>query len=163
MSTPSPANNSCEVASRSEWSAILRDTTIEVFATMVGVTIIVPEGSNLPILAQVTGMVGIAGPLSATLSLQCSLRAATKIASQMLGVAEDEATAQKCDAVGEICNIVAGYFKAKIGLGDQCLLSVPTVLAGMDYKVRSRSEDIRMDLPLLYENEPISIALDIRP
>lgn len=75
----------------------------------------------------------------------------------------DEAAAEKCDAVGEICNIVAGYFKAKIGLGDQCMLSVPTVLAGKDYRIHSRGEDVRMELPLLYESEPIWIALEIRP
>ena len=81
----------------------------------------------------------------------------------MLGISLDAAAAPKCDAVGEICNMVAGYFKAKIGLGDQCKLSVPTVLAGTDYKIHSPGKSKRLELPLLYELEPILMTLDIRP
>jgi chemotaxis protein CheX len=130
---------------------------------MVGVSVVRPDNNDVPIVAQVTGMVGIAGPLSATLSLRCSLNCAVQIASQMLAVSLEEAAAQKCDAIGEICNIVAGAFKAKVGLGDACLLSVPTVLAGLDYQIRARSADVRLELPLLYEQEAVWIALDIRP
>jgi hypothetical protein len=32
----------------------------------------------------------------------------------MLGVLVEEADGQKCNAAGEICNMVAGYFKAKM-------------------------------------------------
>lgn len=150
------------VVPRSDWPAILRDTAIEVFGTMAGATVTLAD-ANVPVLAHITGMVGIAGPLSATFSLRCSLLSATKIASQMLGVSMEEAKEQKCDAVGEICNIVAGYFKAKIGLGDRCMLSVPTVLTGKDYRIHSRVENVRIDIPLLHESEPIWIALEIRP
>jgi chemotaxis protein CheX len=148
---------------RDTWPAVLRETTVEVFSTMVGATVTTPERSGIPVVAQVTGMVGIAGPLSATVSLRCSMQSATMIASQMLGVSPDEAAAQKCDAIGEICNIVAGYFKAKVGLGECCMLSVPTVLAGMDYQIRARNGDVRIEMPVLYESEPVWIALDIRP
>jgi len=57
---------------------------------------------------------------------------------------------------------VAGSFKEKIGLGGKCMLSVPTVLTGRDYQIRSRSVYVRVELPLIYEKEPIWIALDIR-
>jgi len=142
---------------------MLRETAVEVFSTMVGVTVTVPNEGDLPVLAHVTGMIGIAGPLSAVFSLRCSEHSAIMLASQMLGVSLGQATAQKCDAVGEICNIVAGYFKAKIGLGDRCKLSVPTVVAGKNYKIRSPGKDERLELPLLYGGEPIWLALDIRP
>ena len=58
--------------------------------------------------------------------------------------------------------MVAGSFKQRIGLGDRCMLSVPTVLTGKDYQVRARSVYVRVELLVLYENEPIWIALDIR-
>ncbi len=162
MTAPSQAKVTA-IFPQSDWPALLRDTAIEVFSTMVGAKVAAPDHGDLPVLAHITGMVGIAGPLSATLSLRCSLISATKIASQMLGVSMDEAEEQKCDAVGEICNIVAGYFKAKIGFGDLCMLSVPTVLAGKDYRIHSRFANVRLELPLLYESEPIWIALEIRP
>jgi chemotaxis protein CheX len=151
-----------QVSPQTVWPAILRETTVEVFSMMVGATVTPPPANNVPVLAQVTGMVGIVGQLSAVFSLRCSQHSATLIASQMLGVSLEEAAAQKSDAVGEICNMVAGYFKAKIGLGDLCMLSVPTVIAGKDYKIRSPGKDVRLELALLYEHEPIWIALDIR-
>jgi chemotaxis protein CheX len=158
MSAPSTTDSP-----RAAWPEILRQAATEAFSTMAGLTLMQPETSGIPVAAHVTGMVGIAGALSATFSLRCSLDCATKIASQMLGVSLEEAAAQKCDAVGEICNIVAGSLKAKIGLGDQCMLSVPTVLAGLDYQIRRSSVDVRLEFPLLCQQEAIWIALDIRP
>jgi len=163
MSAPQTANNPAAVAPRIAWPAVLRETTIEVFTTMVGTAVTAPETENLPVQAQVTGMIGIAGPLSATLSIRCSLLSASQIVSQMLRVSVEEAAALKCDAVGEICNIVAGSFKAKIGLGEQCKLSLPTVLVGKNYQIRSPGKDHRIELSLIYLKEPIWIALDIRP
>jgi chemotaxis protein CheX len=158
-----PSQTGDPVPSRAEWPAILRDTTIEVFATMVGVPVTATDQAATPTAPQLTAMVGIAGPLCATFSIRCSTASATLIASHMLGVPAEEAAAQMSDAVGEICNIVAGYFKAKVGLGDRCMLSVPTVLIGNDYQVRLRSHDVRLELPMVQGRERFWIALDIRP
>jgi chemotaxis protein CheX len=157
-----PKTSPSAIAPRNEWPAILRDTVVEIFFMMVGAMVLTPETGDHLVLAEVTGMVGIAGPLSATLSLRCSLDSATLITAKMLGISPDKAAAQECDAIGEICNMVAGSFKEKIGLGDQCMLSVPTVLTGKDYQIRSRSVYVRVELPVLFEREPIWIALDIR-
>lgn len=158
----SPKSDAEVVIPRNAWPGILRDAAVEVFFMMVGAMVLTPETGDHPVQAQVTGMVGIAGPLTATFSLRCSLETATQIAAQMLGVPPAQAAAQRYDAIGEICNVVAGSFKQKIGLGDQCMLSVPTVLTGKDYAIRSRSVYVRVELPLLYERQPIWIALDIR-
>ncbi|MGA2415073.1 MAG: chemotaxis protein CheX [Candidatus Sulfotelmatobacter sp.] len=163
MSSPQPALGAAGVAPRSAWAATLRETTIEVFTTMVGTAVTAPENEDFAVFSEVTGMIGIAGPLSAILSLRCSMCSAALIVSQMLGVSVDEAAALKCDAVGEICNMLAGYFKAKIGLGDLCKLSLPTVLTGKNYQIRSPGKEFRMTFPVLYQKEPLWIALDIRP
>src|SRR5882724_10147109 len=117
------------------WRAVLLETAIEVFSMMVGgATVTSPKDTDLSVLAEVTGMVGIAGAVRALFSLRCSSRSSTRMASQMLGVPHDQAVKLQGDAVGEICNMVAGYFKAKIGLGEKCMLSLPTVLMGHDYQ-----------------------------
>ena len=81
----------------------------------------------------------------------------------MLGISADDPGSQKaaCDALGEICNIVAGYFKARIGLGDQCMLSVPMIVVGKDYKFRSRESYERMEVRLLYEGQTLAATLEI--
>jgi CheY-specific phosphatase CheX len=85
------------------------------------------------------------------------------IASHMLGVQDDEAASHQCDAVGEICNMVAGSFKAKIpGIEDKCMLSVPTVIIGEDYELHSLTVGERIDVPLLLQGEPIWFTLEVR-
>lgn len=129
---------------------------------MVGAELTTPTDPKDLLVTQITGMVGIAGAVSATFSLRCSTQSATKIASQMLGVAVEEAAAQQSDAIGEICNMVAGQFKSKIGLEAECMLSVPTIVTGTDYQLRTRADHDRLEVPLSYERELLWLALDIR-
>ena len=147
-----------------DWPAILQETAIEVFSLMVGgIQLTGPPDGDPPVVAHVTGMVGIAGAARAIFSLRCSEKAATTIASHMLGLPQDEADTLKCDAVGEVCNIVAGYFKAKIGLGEKCMLSTPTVLIGRDYQVRPPANlKSHSRIPLLMENEALWLGLEVQ-
>jgi len=65
------------------------------------------------------------------------------------------------DAVGEICNMVAGNFKNKIsGLGDGCMLSVPTVISGADYNLRTLI-DGEIRIVFLFEGEPVVFSLEV--
>ena len=65
-----------------------------------------------------------------------------RMASRMLGIDVEKAGPELWDAVGEICNMVAGNFKNKItGLGDGCMLSVPTVITGTEYNLHSMVND----------------------
>jgi CheY-specific phosphatase CheX len=148
---------------RTAWRAVLAETAVEVFSIMVGVNITPAPADALRTPAQVTGMVGIAGAIRANLIVQCSSATSTRIASQMLGISPDDPNSQEsaCDALGEICNIVAGYFKAKVGLGDKCMLSVPTIIRGQDYTFHSEKRFERLELPLLWEGETLWATLEI--
>ncbi len=120
-----------------------------------------PDTANSP-STTITGTVGIAGALSAILSFRCSAQCAAKIASRMLSVPIAEASPHQCDAIGEICNMAAGNFKAKIGLEDKCMLSVPSVITGGNYQLHAASATRRLELPLICEGEAVWIALEIR-
>ncbi len=146
------------------WLAILQQAGAEVFSMMVGVDV---QVSTTPLTAEtnsseVTGMVGIAGAISAMCSVRCNTDCATAIASRMLGIAPDAAAAQQCDAIGEICNMVAGQFKAKIGLEAECSLSVPTVITGRNYRLHGPSATYRLELPLLCDGDLVWLALEVR-
>jgi chemotaxis protein CheX len=156
------AIDSSGVTSTNEWSAALGRAAVDVFSMMVGVSVVPAQDQSPALQADVTGTVGIAGAFSAVFSLRCSTQAAISIASQMLGIPPQEAGAQQRDAVGEVCNIIAGDFKAKVGLGDQCMLSVPSVITGRDYRLHSPGNRERIELQLNYGDEKIEIALDIR-
>jgi chemotaxis protein CheX len=131
----------------------------EVFETMVGTTLTrccEPQ----PIAVQFTAMVGIAGPLCGLLSIHCSEQAALIIASRMLGTPVKQADPQTWDALGEVCNMVAGSFKAKLGeVGESSMLSVPTVVSGRDYRLRPRTSGTVTELRLQFDGEPIWFRL----
>jgi CheY-specific phosphatase CheX len=148
---------------RSAWPAALQETAIEVFSIMAGVTI-TPASPEAPRAnANVTGIVGIAGMVRANFILQCSVTASVSLASHMLDISPEDSNAQKaaCDALGEMCNILAGDFKARVGLGDKCMLSVPTIIVGRDYKFRSPKTYERLEVPLACEGETLWATLEI--
>ncbi|MGA9526716.1 MAG: chemotaxis protein CheX [Terriglobales bacterium] len=171
MTIPALSNND-SVTPRDQWWGILRDATVEVFSMMAAAEIVVPQSGDRPlvvaepsessVLAYVTGMIGIAGAMRAVFSLRCSETTAVKLASHMLGMTEEEATAQRSDAIGEICNMIAGHFKHKIGLGADCTLSVPTVVVGGNYSIHCLEAGERLEFPAIYNGETLLITLDIR-
>jgi chemotaxis protein CheX len=110
----------------------------------------------------ITAMVGIAGRLCGVMSVQCSTKSSTIMASNMLGVDPAQIGPEMCDAFGEICNMIAGNFKNKIaGLADGCLLSVPTVVTGSDYSLRSVTDSPALEVKMLFEGMPVIISFQI--
>ena len=172
MGAIKPSGEPGVVAPRSAWWELLRTATVEVFSTMMGATLFLPQApensaielnpADCVVLAQITGMIGIAGTVRAILSLRCSERSATKIAAKMLGIAEDQADPQKADAIGEVCNMIAGHFKHIIGVSGECTLSVPTVVMGAHYAIHCLEEGERLEFPATFEGETLAVTLDIR-
>jgi chemotaxis protein CheX len=144
-----------------DWHPVLELATREVFETMLAsqLTSLATEPSG-PL--NVTAMVGLAGMLCGVMSVRCQHDAAALMASKMLGVEIDKVGPDISDALGEICNMVAGNFKNKIsGLGDGCMLSPPSVITGDDYTVHSQPEAPTLEVRLLLEEMPLVISLHV--
>jgi len=144
---------------------LLEAATGEVFQIMLGARLVRSNDPNPPEVADLTAMVGLAGQMCAIVSLRCDTATARRLAAKMLGEPSlegnqfDEAAR---DAIGEICNMVAGNFKAKVaGLVDGCLLSVPTVITGKDYHLHLVANGSRAAVVLEFEDSPIWAALDL--
>jgi len=106
--------------------------------------------------------VGLAGELCGVCVLRCTPAAAGLLASRMLGVDAEEAREEKWDAVGEVCNMVAGNFKNKLpGLSERCMLSCPTVIAGSDYQCRPVTGGHAVSITVLFEGTAVSVVLEI--
>ena len=147
--------------SHQNWAPMLKVAAQEVFELMLGCKLTALETSPEELL-DITSMVGLAGQLCGVMSIRCSTKSSTMMASKMLGVEPDKVGPEMCDAFGEICNMVAGNFKNKIaGLSDGCLLSVPTVITGNDYCLHSMTDSPAVEVRLLFENMPIVISLQI--
>ena len=147
------------------WLPLLRLSVQEVFATMLG-TKLAPVSEPAPTTRlDWTAMVGLAGKLYGVLSFSCEEKSAILIASKMLGAGLSPTAEQAGDALGEMCNIIAGNFKHKInGVSARSVLSPPTVVTGKDYRVRQPAARSMRSLrtTFAFEGSPIYVALDVR-
>jgi len=159
MNPSNPALTSA--INRDCWLPTLQLAMQEVFELMLGCPLEVPAELPAEEGLDITSMVGLAGQLCGILSVRCSSKAAARMASRMLGIDAEKAGPEMWDAVGEICNMVAGNFKNKItGLGDGCMLSVPTVITGSEYNLHSMVNE-EMHTVLLFEGEPVVLSLEV--
>lgn len=151
-----------QAGSRENWLPTLELSMREVFEIMLGTSLSAATETTVPSNFEFTAMVGLAGQLCGVLTMRCSTESATLMASKMLGVAPDQANEHIWDALGEICNMVAGNFKNKLaGMGDHCMLSVPTVITGEDYNFHSLADGGSLEVTLLFEGQPVQVALEL--
>jgi chemotaxis protein CheX len=147
--------------SHETWLPLLEMATRGVFELMLGCQLTVPATAE-ELTPEVTAMVGLAGHLCGVLSVRCDGKAAALMTSKILGVELDKVGPEVSDALGEVCNMVAGNFKNKIpGLAEGCLLSPPTVVTGSDYSLHSLAESPGLELNLLFEHLPMVVSLQI--
>jgi chemotaxis protein CheX len=144
------------------WKNILECAAIEVFSMMAGMNLTALAEQPAEPHGDRTAMVGLAGALCGMITIRCSAKAAGKLAEQMLGGDAANDPSLTGDAMGELCNMVAGNFKSKIsGLADGCMLSVPTVIWGEDYVVQTASASEGFQLALSLEGDPVWFTLHI--
>jgi len=150
-------------AGRENWLPLLQSAAQEVFALMLACSLDVPPEALPEEAFDMISMVGLAGELSGTLTLRCSEKAAAHMASRMLGITVQTADAEICDAVGEICNMIAGNFKHQISsMEDFIVLSVPTVIRGANCYADSAAGVPTLRTTLLFEGELLTVSLEIR-
>lgn len=162
---PSPAQKLLEPATkcdRAEWTRWLAEAANEVFELIVNVSLTRRDAKAGSEVFELCALVGMAGDICGVLSLRCSGYCGRRIALTMRRTVVSEGDSSVLDAFGEVCNTIAGSFKAKIpGFSDGCMLSVPTVISGKNYVVHSLGESERIMVPVEIANEPLSITLDL--
>jgi chemotaxis protein CheX len=84
------------------------------------------------------------------------------MASRMLEMPIEEVDQERWDAAAEVCNMIAGNFKSKLsGGGSHCLLSVPTVVTGADYQVKSMVDGDTVQAWMRFDGKPLWIVLEL--
>ncbi len=120
---------------------LMDETVAEVFSVMLGIAIFPTAAADAPEPLShhqdQTAIIGFAGVVSGICEISLSLPASIAIASAMLdGAAVQEDSESICDAVGELCNMLAGGWKNRLPeIAAHCSLSVPIVIAGSSYEV----------------------------
>jgi chemotaxis protein CheX len=144
------------------WLPILECATQEVFEIMLGCQVKPVEPSEPKLEGGFTAIVGLAGALCGVVTVRCSAKTAGQITKSMLGNTADSAE-EVADALGEICNMIAGNFKNKLaGTDERCMLSVPTVISGGEYRFHSLIDGNSMETILLFEDAPVAVCLQLK-
>jgi chemotaxis protein CheX len=155
---PNPAAN----RGRELWPGVLGRAAHEVFAVMLGSQLAAAPDSFAGEEIDVTAMVGLAGQICGVVTVRCTAQAAALMASNMLGVDAKTLEPEICDAVGELCNMIAGDFKHKLAdMAEDCMLSVPTVISGADYSLRALADSDHIEINLRYEGHPLIVSLQV--
>lgn len=145
-----------------DWQPILDRATQEVFEIMLGcqVKLVVPAEHKLQ--GGFTSIVGLAGALCGVVTICCAAATAVMMAKGMMGDAGDS-DAQALDALGEMCNMIAGNFKNKLaGTDERCMLSVPSVISGSQYKFHSLVNGKSLETTVLFGDSPVAIRLQLK-
>ena len=117
----------------------------EVFQLMLGVACRRDLAQPAPEAESVTAVVGFGGLLSGACVFSCGSQAALKVAAQMTGMEFSQLDDTVKDAIGEICNMLAGSWKGKVPeLAANCGLSVPAVITGRDYKLHVQAPEFQL-------------------
>src|SRR5579863_6983993 len=142
------------------WKNILAGAAIEVIEMMASTRLQPGTSADGKPSGDTTAIVGMAGALCGMTAIRCSRQSATKLAVNMLGGDAVTNPSTPGDALGELCNMVAGNFKAKFSsLADRCLLTVPTVIRGENYSMRHAEPFETIEVMLDLDGAPVWITL----
>jgi chemotaxis protein CheX len=138
----------------------LESSVEEVFQTMLGVHCRLHSGTGETDTESVTAVVGFGGAFSGACIFRTGGAASLKIAARMTGMEFSEIDDTVKDAIGEICNMIAGSWKGKVPqLAANCGLSVPAVITGSDYTVRVQSPEFRLDRNYCFEDACFDVTI----
>lgn len=143
-----------------EYRRSMDEVVEEVFSLMMGVACAPVEDCPLGEAETISAVIGLAGAMSGTCVLRSGERAATRMAGALTGMEVTSLDNMVKDAIGEICNMVAGAWKGKIpGLASGCMLSTPTVVTGSNYQLHTQRPEFRVERYYRFESFSFSFTV----
>jgi chemotaxis protein CheX len=153
---PETTGIAAEVAAQVEH---LDQTVEEVFSMMMGIACTPSDNPVVP-SNEVTAVVGLAGALSGALVINVTDAAALRIAGALMGVPAAEVDDMVKDSIGEVCNMLAGGWKGRFPqLASECMLSVPTIVTGKDYRLHIQKPCLRIERNYTFESYLLSVSI----
>jgi chemotaxis protein CheX len=138
----------------------LDESVYEVFQMMLGVNCVRDREPVHAELDAVTAVVGFGGVLSGACIFRTGSSASRRMAACMTGMEFDEVDDTVKDAVGEICNMLAGSWKGRVPqLAANCGLSVPAVITGRNYKLHVQAPEFRLHHSYRFEDAVFEVTI----
>ena len=112
-----------------------------------------------PSQGDITGIVGMTGPVNGSIAVSFSEPAILQIVSTMFGEAVTEINEEIQDAVGELSNMISGDARRMLAeKGYQFGASIPTVITGKDHRINQTVPTLSLVMPFtIGENYPFFV------
>lgn len=144
----------------SRYEEYLDRAAAEVFSTMMGVSCVPVDECAGRERDTISAVIGLAGAISGSMVMQSGCLTAMRIAEHLTGIAPVEVDATVRDAVGEVCNMLAGTWKGfDSHMCSGCLLSTPTVVAGSHYELFSQRASVRIERSYRFETMTFTVTV----
>lgn len=145
-----------EVAARLDH---LDKTVEEVFGMMMGISCAPVPNPPAP-TNEVTAVIGLAGSLSGAYIINVSNEGALRVAAALMGTPSAEVDDMVKDSIGEVCNMLSGAWKGRFPeLASACMLSVPTIVTGKDFKLHMQKPLVRIERIYGFEGHSMTVNI----
>ncbi len=147
---------------------LLKSAVSEVFRTMLALE---PKPAGVPHEwhaageTLVAGSVGFIGDVNGIVYIHVTSAFARTLASRMLGLSEAELESDEMvnDAIGELSNMIVGSVKSHLcDAGAACVLTIPSIVRGQNFKIESACSSERRLLSFCCGADHIVVELLIK-
>ena len=111
----------------------------------------------------VTAIIGISGELECVLLLRFPLPTAMSLAGRFIGAEPGSVNEEVVDAISELANMIAGSAKAKFNTVRPLELSLPTVVQGDEFWVRTPRKAVWLDVPFTSDAGDFILSITYTP
>jgi chemotaxis protein CheX len=132
----------------------------EVFEMMLGASCAQIPETPIEEAETITAVVGFGGLLSGACVFRSGCNAALHIAARLTGMEFAEIDETVKDAIGEVCNMLAGAWKGRVpDLSANCGLSIPAVITGRDYNIHVQAPEFRLHHTYRFEETNFAVTI----
>lgn len=132
----------------------------EVFQLMLGAECHVTTEAPTEEVETITAVVGFGGLLSGACVFRSGGTAALSIAAKLTGMEFPEIDDTVKDAIGEVCNMLAGAWKGRVpDLSANCGLSIPAVITGRDYNIHVQAPEFRLHHTYCFDDTSFAVTI----
>jgi len=132
----------------------------EVFNTMLGAACFLTEETPAEEPETITAVVGFGGLLSGACVFRSGGTAALNIAARLTGMEFSEIDDTVKDAIGEVCNMLAGAWKGRVpDLSANCGLSIPAVITGSNYHIHVQAPEFRLHHAYRFDDTTFAVTI----
>jgi chemotaxis protein CheX len=135
-------------------------SVVEVFQMMLGADCLSIQEQSIDDPETITAVVGFGGLLSGACVFRSGSSAAIEIANKLTGMEFAEIDDTVKDAIGEVCNMLAGAWKGQVPeLAANCGLSIPAVISGSNYQIHVQAPEFRLHQHYRFENRTFAVTI----